>query len=54
MKGGTTTGRRAQAEMPFLDHLEELRGRLIWSVLALLVGLVLGLQCAGDRGAPNP
>lgn len=43
MKQGITTGRRTQAEMPFLDHLEELRSRLIWSVLALLVGLVLGL-----------
>ena len=25
-------------EMPFLDHLEELRWRLIWSLLALVVG----------------
>ncbi|HYC50448.1 MAG TPA: twin-arginine translocase subunit TatC [Gemmatimonadaceae bacterium] len=30
------------AEMPFLDHLEELRWRLIWSLGALVVGLVLG------------
>ncbi|HEX7238765.1 MAG TPA: twin-arginine translocase subunit TatC [Longimicrobiaceae bacterium] len=32
--------KKGTAEMPFLDHLEELRWRLIWSVLALLV-------CAG-------
>lgn len=28
--------------MPFLDHLEELRWRLIWSLLALLVGVAIG------------
>lgn len=27
------------AEMPFLDHLEELRWRIIWSLLALVVGV---------------
>ncbi len=27
------------AEMPFLDHLEELRWRLIWSLIALAVGI---------------
>lgn len=26
-------------EMPFLDHLEELRWRIIWSLLALMVGV---------------
>jgi len=26
------------AEMPFLDHLEELRWRIIWSLAALVVG----------------
>lgn len=31
-----------RAEMPFLDHLEELRWRIIWSVLALLLGTVVG------------
>src|ERR671923_1515994 len=30
------------AEMPFLDHLEELRWRLIWSLLALIVGVAIG------------
>lgn len=28
--------------MPFLDHLEELRWRLIWSLLALIVGVAVG------------
>ncbi|HET7586037.1 MAG TPA: twin-arginine translocase subunit TatC [Gemmatimonadaceae bacterium] len=31
------------AEMPFLDHLEELRWRLIWSLLALVVGISIAL-----------
>jgi sec-independent protein translocase protein TatC len=30
-----------QAEMPFLDHLEELRWRLIWSGIALLVSFAV-------------
>ena len=34
---------RTQAEMPFLDHLDELRTRLIRSMLALLAGMALGL-----------
>ena len=29
-------------EMPFLDHLEELRWRIIWSLAALAVGLGIG------------
>src|SRR5919199_442045 len=32
----------AGAEMPFLDHLEELRWRIIWSLGALAVGIVIG------------
>jgi sec-independent protein translocase protein TatC len=28
--------------MPFLDHLEELRWRILWSVLAIIVGAVIG------------
>ena len=28
--------------MPFLDHLEELRWRLIWSLLAVAVGTAVG------------
>jgi len=33
---------KGAAEMPFLDHLEELRWRLIWSLLALCVGVAIG------------
>lgn len=29
-------------EMPFLDHLEELRWRIIWSLSALIIGMILG------------
>jgi sec-independent protein translocase protein TatC len=29
------------AEMPFLDHLEELRWRILWSLLALLLGMIV-------------
>jgi len=35
-----TTTRRG--EMPFLDHLEELRWRILWSLLAIVVGAVIG------------
>jgi sec-independent protein translocase protein TatC len=31
-----------RSEMPFLDHLEELRMRLIWSLAALVVGCAAG------------
>lgn len=33
-------------EMPFLDHLEELRWRLIWSLLAVTLGTLLGIVIA--------
>lgn len=33
----------ASKEMPFLDHLEELRWRILWSVLAIAVGSVVGI-----------
>jgi sec-independent protein translocase protein TatC len=33
-------------EMPFFDHLEELRWRIIWSVLALIGGTALGFFVA--------
>ena len=38
-----TRGATDQAEMPFLDHLDELRSRLIRALLALLVGMIIGL-----------
>jgi len=31
-----------RGEMPFLDHLEELRWRILWSLLAIVVGSVIG------------
>lgn len=34
---------RDAAEMPFLDHLEELRGRILRSLGALIVGLGIGI-----------
>ena len=36
----TTLGN--SGEMPFLDHLEELRWRIIWSLAALVVGVAIG------------
>lgn len=33
---------RRRGEMPFLDHLEELRWRILWSLLAIVVGTVVG------------
>jgi sec-independent protein translocase protein TatC len=34
--------KRQAGEMPFLDHLEELRWRIIWALLALFVGVGIG------------
>src|SRR5687767_6326026 len=34
--------KRTAGEMPFLDHLEELRWRILWSLLAVLVGTLVG------------
>ncbi len=34
---------RNSGEMPFLDHLEELRKRILWSLLAIILGFALGL-----------
>src|SRR5258706_16271283 len=31
-----------RGEMPFLDHLEELRWRILWSLIAVVVGTVVG------------
>jgi sec-independent protein translocase protein TatC len=33
---------RRRGEMPFLEHLEELRWRIFWSLLAVAVGTVVG------------
>src|SRR5947208_1873539 len=33
-------------EMPFLDHLEELRWRIIYSLIGVVVGLGIGLYIA--------
>ncbi|MFV1985896.1 MAG: twin-arginine translocase subunit TatC [Gemmatimonadota bacterium] len=41
---------RSQAEMPFLDHLDELRKRLIWSLAALTVACILGLIATTQFG----
>jgi sec-independent protein translocase protein TatC len=31
-----------RGEMPFLDHLEELRWRILWSLISIVVGSVIG------------
>ena len=33
---------RRRGEMPFLEHLEELRWRILWSLVAVAVGAVVG------------
>lgn len=33
---------KTAGEMPFLDHLEELRWRILWSLLAVIAGSVVG------------
>ena len=33
---------RRRGEMPFLEHLEELRWRILWSLLAVVLGTVVG------------
>lgn len=42
-EGLLAQGDNPKAEMPFLDHLEELRWRILWSLLALVVGIAAGL-----------
>src|SRR5438094_2871056 len=39
--------RPPRGEMPFLDHLEELRWRILWSLLAILVCTVVGWWLLG-------
>jgi Tat protein translocase TatC len=36
------TAAKAKGEMPFLDHLEELRWRILWSLGAIVAGAVVG------------
>jgi sec-independent protein translocase protein TatC len=36
-----------RAEMPFLDHLEELRWRILWSLIAIVVGSIIGYFLVG-------
>ena len=38
----TTLTRGSRGEMPFLDHLEELRWRILWSLLTIVIGSVVG------------
>jgi sec-independent protein translocase protein TatC len=37
---------KPQAEMPFLDHLEELRWRLLWSLVAFIAGFAIAFVLA--------
>lgn len=39
----TDPGQPERGEMPFLDHLEELRWRIIWSLIAVTVGIGVAL-----------
>jgi sec-independent protein translocase protein TatC len=34
--------RNVRGEMPFLDHLEELRWRILWSIVAVVIGTIIG------------
>jgi len=34
--------RSHRGEMPFLDHLEELRWRILWSLAAVMIGAIVG------------
>ncbi len=46
LRDGLLAGRKhlnPKAEMPFLDHLEELRRRLLWSLLAVAICFGIGL-----------
>ena len=42
------------SEMPFLDHLEELRRRILWSLGAVFIGIIVGffqmkVELSGDE-----
>ncbi len=42
-EGLLARGGNPRAEMPFLDHLEEFRWRILWSLIAVIVGALAGL-----------
>ena len=42
--------RNSRGEMPFLDHLEELRWRILWSLLAVVIGAVVGFVLVSQFG----
>ncbi len=39
---------RSSGEMPFLEHLEELRARLVRALLALIIGVGIGIWLTGQ------
>lgn len=43
--------RSPNGEMPFLDHLEELRWRILWSLVAIGIGAVVGFVLVQQFGA---
>jgi sec-independent protein translocase protein TatC len=45
-RGAAQPAGSGSAEMPFFDHLEELRWRIIWSLLALILATALGFLVA--------
>src|SRR5215470_610597 len=45
-RAGMPIPKSANGEMPFLDHLEELRWRIIYSLLALAVAVGIGFWLA--------
>jgi sec-independent protein translocase protein TatC len=42
--------RPGSAEMPFLDHLEELRWRILWCLLAIVSGSIVGFVVVQQYG----
>lgn len=45
-EGSSGTTMSSKDNMGFMDHLQELRKRLMWVIACLLFGLVIGLICA--------
>jgi sec-independent protein translocase protein TatC len=42
-----------RGEMPFLDHLEELRWRILWSLLAVIACTIVGFILVVQFDAPE-